>query len=518
LLIQGYYNGLNVIEKRNGNWQLRNIIKGFNPTSRFFEFTKDGSILMNHEYKGVYKIDLDQNLTKVVNYQILKSVPKALKSAITTYEGDILYASDKGIFKYNNTSKNFYKDSTLSNYFLKDDSYVSGKLLSDKKSNTLWGFTSKSLVHFTPGKFNKVSKVTKISLDANARKFLAGFENVLHLNDDYYLFGSSEGYLILDLKKITQTDFTVEINTIEKGTLNVSAIPVSLKNNAIFKNKENNISFKYSVPVFNKYAEVSYQYQLKGMYDKWTNWSKESEASFKNLPHGSYTFNVKARIGNTVSKNSATFSFVIEKPWYLSNEILIVYAFLFIILFLVIHNLYKSYYTKQKKKLMDKKQQEFSLTQLENEKEIMKLKNEKLQNEIDSKTRELSASTMSIIKKNELLNTIKNELGDVKNESSIKPVIKIINKNLSNTSDWEMFQEAFNNADSDFLKKVKTAHPNLTPNDLRLCAYLRLNLSSKEIAPLLNISARSVEIKRYRLRKKMDLPHEKSLVEYILEL
>ena len=148
----------------------------------------------------------------------------------------------------------------------------------------------------------------------------------------------------------------------------------------------------------------------------------------------------------------------------------------------------------------------------------MKLKNEKLQDEIESKTRELSASTMSIIKKNEILNTIKGELEEVKNDDSVKPVIKIINKNLKNTGDWKMFQEAFNNADSDFLKKVKNAHPSLTPNDLRLCAYLRLNLSSKEIAPLLNISVRSVEIKRYRLRKKMELQHEKSLVAYILEL
>jgi DNA-binding CsgD family transcriptional regulator len=68
------------------------------------------------------------------------------------------------------------------------------------------------------------------------------------------------------------------------------------------------------------------------------------------------------------------------------------------------------------------------------------------------------------------------------------------------------------------LKKVKLAHPSLTPNDLRLCAYLRLNLSSKEIAPLLNISVRSIEIKRYRLRKKMELPHETGLVEYILSI
>jgi DNA-binding CsgD family transcriptional regulator len=63
---------------------------------------------------------------------------------------------------------------------------------------------------------------------------------------------------------------------------------------------------------------------------------------------------------------------------------------------------------------------------------------------------------------------------------------------------------------------MKIAHSSLTPNDLRLCAYLRLNLSSKEVAPLLNISVRSVEIKRYRLRKKMELSHEQGLVEYIL--
>ena len=72
------------------------------------------------------------------------------------------------------------------------------------------------------------------------------------------------------------------------------------------------------------------------------------------------------------------------------------------------------------------------------------------------------------------------------------------------------------NTDKEFFKKIKSLHPALTSNDLRLCAYLRLNLTSKEIAPLLNISVRSVEIKRYRLRKKMDLTHEQGLVEYIL--
>jgi DNA-binding CsgD family transcriptional regulator len=128
---------------------------------------------------------------------------------------------------------------------------------------------------------------------------------------------------------------------------------------------------------------------------------------------------------------------------------------------------------------------------------------------------------MSLIKKDELLSLIKEDLkktSDAESSRSIKSVITTINKNISDDKTWNVFKEAFDTADKDFLKKVKLAHPSLTPNDLRLCAYLRLNLSSKEIAPLLNISVRSIEIKRYRLRKKMELSHEQGLVEYILSI
>jgi len=155
---------------------------------------------------------------------------------------------------------------------------------------------------------------------------------------------------------------------------------------------------------------------------------------------------------------------------------------------------------------------------LENEKVIMQLKNEKLKQEVENKNRELTISTMSIIKKNEILNSIKKELIDQNSGDSCKHVIKTIDSNINNKKDWEFIEDAFNNADKDFLKRIKKLHPKLTPNDLRFCAYLRLNLSSKEIAPLLNISVRSVEIKRYRLRKKIELAHEKSLIEYILEI
>jgi DNA-binding CsgD family transcriptional regulator len=159
-----------------------------------------------------------------------------------------------------------------------------------------------------------------------------------------------------------------------------------------------------------------------------------------------------------------------------------------------------------------------ALSELESDQKLMKLKNEKLEIDIESKNRELAISTMSLIKKNEFLSTIKTELQANNNSSDLKKVIKIIDNNINNTDDWKLFKEAFDNADKDFLKLVKERHSSLTPNDLKLCAYLRLNLSSKEIAPLLNISPRSVEVKRYRLRKKMDLPPKTSLTNYILDI
>ena len=156
--------------------------------------------------------------------------------------------------------------------------------------------------------------------------------------------------------------------------------------------------------------------------------------------------------------------------------------------------------------------------QLENEKAIIELKNDKLNSEVESINKELASTTMAIVKKNELLSTIKYKLHQEKDNQHVKSALKIIDENLENNTDWKSFQEAFDNTDRDFLKKLKAFHPLLTPNDLKLCVYLRLNLSSKEIAPMLNISAQSVEIKRFRLRKKMDLDHELNLTAYILSI
>ena len=195
------------------------------------------------------------------------------------------------------------------------------------------------------------------------------------------------------------------------------------------------------------------------------------------------------------------------------NYVLIVVIFIFLI-----NRYYINFYRKKEEKIIRMNQNKLELKEIEKKQALISIKNEKLQQDIEGKNRELAISTMSMIKKNQFLSRLKKDLKNSDSMQNISSVIRVIDRNLNNTDDWKFFEEAFNNADKDFLKKVKQSHQSLTNNDLRLCAYLRLNLSSKKIAPLLNISLSSVEIKRYRLRKKMNLSRNQGLTDYLLTL
>ena len=519
VLVQGNYNGLNVLEKNNDSWQFKHKINGFNISSKHFDFLNDTELFVNHEYKGVFKLKLDKDLTEVIEVTNDSTIKKGLNSSLVEYEGDILYAYKDGVFKYSTGEDRFIKDSIVSLLYDKE-SYVSGKLIVDNHNRRLWGFSENNIRYVSQGQLSNTKKIHSLSLPHQVAKMMIGYENILHIEDEKYLVGTSVGYIIIDLDKIENKDYSVFINSIKNYDLNSKKRFINLSNSEEFENAFNNMEFTFSVPAYHKLNEPEYQFQLEGLYNKWSEWSNDPYVLYKNLPYGEYTFIVKARVGGVEVKNTSNYSFIIKKPWYITNVMLLFYLVGLILLSVLIHNVYKAYYKKQKQQLVLKNNRELELKQLENEQQLMQVNNEKLKQDIENKNRELAISTMSLIKKNEFLGSIKDELKKVNEDDNtqLKPVIKIIDKNLNNTDDWKFFQEAFNNADKDFLKKVKSKHPNLTPNDLKLCAYLRLNLSSKEIAPLLNISPRSVEVKRYRLRKKMDLQHESSLTNYILEI
>lgn len=514
LLLQGNYNGLNVLEKVNGNWKFKNKVEGFDISSKYFEIYED-NIFVSHEYKGVFKIKVTGDLSKVVKYHNIENLKKGFNSGLLSYNGAIYYAYKDGVFKYDNPTGEFIKDTLLSTLFTEKD-YTSGKLVVD--NTKLWSFSSKEINYISPGRLSETPKINTISIPFLLRKEMIGYENIIHLENQEYLFGTSSGYIIINLNKLDKKDYNIQINTITNYALDSKPTNVETDTTGNFDNAQNNFEFTFSVTEFDKYRVAEYQYRLEGIYDQWSEWSTSHNTLFKNLPYGNYTFNVRARVSDVMSTNVASYYFKIARPWYLSNLAIVLYVVSVILFSLIMHTTYKRYYKKQREKLLEKKQHEIELKQLENEQQLMHFKNEKLQQDIENKNRELAISTMSLIKKNEFLNDIKDELKNSQEQKNLKSVIKIIDKNLNNTDDWKFFEEAFNNADKDFLKKIKSRHPELTPNDLKLCAYLRLNLSSKEIAPLLNISIKSVEVKRYRLRKKMDLPHEAGLTNYILEL
>ncbi len=516
MLLQGNYDGLYVLERANDSWRLKNKIKGFNNSSRYFE-TLDNQIFVSHEYNGVFKLTVDEAFFEVKNVTI-DTLIKGSNSGIAKYNGDILYAYKEGILKYDKENGSFLKDSILSGVYAEEE-YESGKLIVDVEDGKLWIFNKSNISFLTPVGLTNTSRVKSIPLTKEVRDGILGYENVTRLDDNgTYLLGKTSGYLTFNINEIEAKDFQVTLGSIRNGGNNTEGALQDKKVRGDFDSKENDFHFSFYAPEYNRYLTTRYQYRLKGMYDAWSDWSENSEVFYENIPFGTYTFEVRAKIGNTVSDNTASYPFKIAKPWYISNMMIVIYLLGVLLFSVFMHNVYRQYYKKQRQKLIDKNKQELQLAQVQNEREIIRIKNEQLELENKSKSKELAASTMSIIKKNELLTTIKEELDTIGDKEVVKPVIKIIDKSLRQNDDWELFQEAFNNADSGFLKKVKKLHPKLSPNDLKLCAYLRLNLSSKEIAQLLHISPRSVEIKRYRLRKKLDLKREDNLVNYILGL
>ncbi|WP_299242662.1 triple tyrosine motif-containing protein [uncultured Aquimarina sp.] len=519
VLLQGNYDGLYILEKANNNWQLRNKIKGFNNSSRYFEVFKD-EIFVNHEYNGVFRIRVDTNFIETKNVVIDTSI-RGSNSGLTEYDDNLLFAYKEGILKYDKSREKFIKDSLLSTIYT-DGEYVSGKIILDKKDNNLWVFTNSNISFVSQEMLTNTSKINKIPLTKEDRKSVAGYESIMRFdNKNTYLFGTSSGYITVDISNLESKNFTVHIDNITSGSIKKNKEQIKFINKNIegdFKSTENNLKISFYAPEFNKFIKPKYQFQLLGIYDDWSDWSENPNAFFENLPFGNYTFNVRSRIGDKVSNNTASYSFKIEKPWYFTNLMLAIYLLATILFSIFMHIMYKRYYRKKQEELIEKNKRELELTRVQNEKEIIKIKNEQLKQEFKDKSKELAASTIDIAKKNELLTQIKKQLSKISDKSSVTPVMSIIDKSLDHNDNWEMFKEAFNNVDRKFLKKLKKIHPDLSPNDLKLCAYLRLNLSSKEIAPLFNISARSVEIKRYRLRKKLNLQHEENLVSYILEL
>ena len=157
---------------------------------------------------------------------------------------------------------------------------------------------------------------------------------------------------------------------------------------------------------------------------------------------------------------------------------------------------------------------------------IISSQNEKIaKSELEHKKRELAAISTNIVQENEQVSNILKDLKyyssllkSEKDRNSFSPLIKSINRLLSEKRKEDLYSDQFNAAYPGYLEYLTRTYPDLTTADLKLCTFLRMNLNTKEIAEIMGLSVRSIESRRYRLRKKLNLSKEEDLVSNLISL
>ncbi|MDO9260578.1 MAG: LuxR family transcriptional regulator, partial [Flavobacteriaceae bacterium] len=305
LILQGHYTGFSVLHRIDGQWKLRNKIKNFDTSSRFFEITAPNTVWMNHEYKGVYKLQMDKDYQKVIHVSIENSLPKGKNSSIALFNNKLLYGYKEGIFYYDQKLKTFVKDKELSKIYEQDD-YTSGKMFLDE-TNKLWLFTKNNIYYLSSGQFSEKPLLYKFPIPLALRKAMIGYENIALFKDQIYLLGKVNGYITLNITKSLPKKYLIYLNSVKLKNIDAAPIAIDFSKNEDFKYTENSFEINFSVPEFEKHLTIDYQYLLEGIHTNWVHLGEQNKINLDNLPHGAYVLKIRAQIGNQLTNNVIIF-------------------------------------------------------------------------------------------------------------------------------------------------------------------------------------------------------------------
>ncbi len=540
--IAGLYDGLGVITHLNNKWKFERKIEGFNVSSKTVLQDENGTFWISHGYRGLYSLKTDPDLqkaTEVRYYNGNNGLPVRLPYAIHQLNDRLVFSTWEGFFTYDTESNQFSSSEKLNKIF--QDKYVYETIEQDRQGN-IWYFTQDFMGVKRLQEDGNYSDITAPFLKIS-KLLIPAFKSVFVLDDHHVFIGSQIGLIHYDpfVKKNYQLSDPVYFREISfsKGADSVArADQLAVNPYAKHPNIDpipypfNTVTFRYASPGFESGHRDLFAYRLKGFDSGWSSWETGTFKEYTNLPQGKYTFEIKALNSNQKESAINSFSFTIEPPFFRSKIAYVVYFFLFLMFILVNFMVMKRRIrmTRIRENLRhDKEMQEqehlFREKSLLAEREIIGLRNETLKGEVNYKNKELANTTQHLIHKNKILHSIKHQLVELSKQlidqnqkAAIDYVIRRINKDLKNEKFQDVFDSYFDDVHQDFIDRLKKKHANLSPKELRLCAYLKMNLSSKQIAPLLNISVRGVEIGRYRLRKKLEIEREDNLIEYLLSI
>jgi len=502
----------------------RGLLDNLNESIRFmFTDPNNQSIWASHPYRGIYNFSISPDFKSVVNLQLhteKTGLPSYLYNYIFNIGHQIMAATKDGIYHYNSQKGRFEPDSILhpltkglSLQYLKQDENENIWFISEKKVGVISRLSGQLSLQYIPELDNKI---------------VGGHESIFPYDDENIFIGANKGFIHLNYAEyrnqmvrpsVTFNNISAfgRVDSILHGGYPLAEEGFNQQAVPSLPYQLNSIHFDYASPSYGKSESLTFSYKLEGFDHDWSTWDNKYEKDYTNLSPGKYTFLVKARDEMNESPVKR-YSFIISPPWYKTR---IAYTLYILFTFLTIYFLMKW----QKKKYQEAHAQQKYLHDLEiasSEQEIIRLKNEKLEAEVTFKDKELTAMTLHLIQRGEVLNSLKDSIkkGILKKnkdsaELDFKPLLRIIREAERTEEDWEHFSAHFNHVNAFFFEKLREEYPEITQNELKLCAYLKMNLTSKEIAQLMNITIKAVEVSRYRLRKKLQLSSDINLNNFL---
>lgn len=528
-MIGSNYNGFSLFEKKSGEWQFIQQIKGLSKSVGNFEI--DNTNIWVKKDDLIYQITLGDDLKKfksVKTHQNLSNFDRGITS-IQTIRNKIYFQTNNHFYKYSHHNDAFYKDTIVNELFKKIPK--TNTIYEDNIGN-IWYVNKESLCVLRKNNTNSYTNI--VSPFYNLTQNLVYNNLSINTIDPENIFiGLTDGLAHYDSKsyrnfmikpKVFIRSFSFKGDTIQfgngKNTMGNFKIPY----------KSNSEKFTFSSPTFENIENIKYSYQLKGFEDKWSNWTPSTIKEYTNLREGDYTIKVKTKNSYGIESDEASVSFTVSPPWY---RHFLAYLFYAIVATIIVYYIRKRiqakirknkyYETIEQRRIYLEKESKIRQEQFDLEKEIERLQNEKLKTQILVKDKELVTNSLQVVKKNKILNGIINKLKDINMDSfdesarfQFNKLNKSIIKEVNTDHSWKDLEKHIKNVHFDFLKKLKEKHPTITPRELDLSTYLLMNMSTKEIAEIMNISSGGVELARYRLRKKLGLNKKENLTGFLM--
>lgn len=532
-LLMAMYTGLYLLKKSGSRWAYHTKVKGGDFSSKSLYMEPVGSALWTaNKEGGLYRLQLSEACDSVISEKCYNSecLPKGDNVCINTVDGEIVIASRQGLFRYNPLADSLDCYEQLEK---KMDGRTAYTYIMQDSLRNVWYVADGALklLHYDAltGSYYRSENETYLK-DC----LIEDFESVNVLGHNEAVIGMEDGFSLLHFMQERPKKYSLNLQirhvylTGVRDSLVYGCSYVPNESQLKIPYQNNSIRIEYGINNYDKSLALFYSCRLQGpVSEAWSQLGESTMKEYTLLPEGKYTFYVRTRIGQE-EPIVASFSFEVLPPWYRTWWSYLLYALLVMLLLAALYYRIQAGHKRllmlQELELYRQKQAFQKESELKNKK-IDLLKEENLQAELRHKSEELIQTTLNIVRKNETLQNIKTEvlsiLHAVKEENLVtirRKILCLINQidtNMEHDDDLMAFQSTFDSVHHNLFRNLEEQFPELTKREKLLCAFIKMNLMSKEIAPLLNISQRGVEVSRYRLRKKLGLKEGENLAEFL---